>query len=109
MIARQPKRIARERKIEKIDVLKIDTEGFDLEALQGADTMLDRGAISCFYFEFNDIQPDENSTGGALSPIDDFLRRCQYHFIASYNDYVVAHGDPFAVSNALYVLPVSIP
>src|SRR5262249_1410645 len=94
-----------ERKIRDIDVLKIDTEGFDLEVLKGADAMLKRRGISFVYFEFNDIQPNENSAGGALAPIDEFLRRHQYRFIASYNDYVVNEGDLFAVSNALYALP----
>jgi FkbM family methyltransferase len=94
-----------ERKIQKIDVLKIDTEGFDLEVLKGADAFLKRGAISLVYFEFNDIQPDESSTGGALAPIDEFLGRYQYRFIASYNDYIVTDGDLFGVSNALYALP----
>ena len=96
-----------ERKIKKIDVLKIDTEGFDLEVLKGADAMLKRGVISFVYFEFNDIQPGENSAGGALDPIDAFLRRYQYRFIASYNDYIITDGDLFAVSNALYALPQS--
>jgi FkbM family methyltransferase len=59
-----------ERKIRKIDVLKIDTEGFDLEVLKGAHEMLNRGAISFVYFEFNDIQPVKNLVGGALAPID---------------------------------------
>ena len=89
------------------DLLKIDTEGFDLEVLKGADAMLKRGVISFVYFEFNDIQPGENSAGGALDPIDAFLRRYQYRFIASYNDYIITDGDLFAVSNALYALPQS--
>jgi FkbM family methyltransferase len=55
-----------ERKIKKIDVLKIDTEGFDLEVLKGADAMLKRGAVSFVYLEFNDIRLDENSAGGAF-------------------------------------------
>jgi FkbM family methyltransferase len=94
-----------ERNIEKLDVLKIDTEGFDLEVLKGAGAMLKRGAIAFVYFEFNDIQPDKNSAGGALAPIDEFLRSNQYRFIASYNDYIVTDGDLFSVSNALYALP----
>ena len=98
-----------EQNIKKIDVLKIDTEGFDLEVLKGATAMLKRGAVSFIYFEFNDIQPDENSAGGALAPIDEFLRRHQYRFITSYNDYVVTDGELFAVSNALYALPKNSP
>ena len=91
-----------ERNIRKIDVLKIDTEGFDLEVLKGAKAMLGQGAVSFVYFEFNDIGLDEKSDGGALVPIDEFLRGYQYRFIASYNDYIVTEGAPFAVSNALY-------
>jgi hypothetical protein len=91
-----------ERGIKKIDVLKIDTEGFDLEVLKGASTMLKLGAISFVYFEFNEIQVAASAAGGALLPIDEFLRRYQYRFIATYNDYVVTDGDLFAVSNALY-------
>jgi FkbM family methyltransferase len=94
-----------ERNLKKIDVLKIDTEGFDLEVLKGSAAMLKRGAISFVYFEFNDIQPDKNSAGGALAPIDEFLRGHQYRFIASYNEYIVTDGELFAVSNALYALP----
>jgi FkbM family methyltransferase len=97
-----------ERKIERIDVLKIDTEGFDLEVIKGADAMLRKGAVSFVYFEFNDIQPRDDAKGGALAPIDEFLRLYQYRFIASYNDYLVADGDLFAVSNALYALPRNV-
>jgi FkbM family methyltransferase len=94
-----------ERKIKEVDVLKIDTEGFDLEVLKGAEAMLNAGAISFVYFEFNDIQSDKNLAGGALTPIDELLRSYSYRFIASYHDSVVTEGDLFAVSNALYALP----
>ena len=93
-----------ERKIEKIDVLKIDAEGFDLEVIKGADAMLKKGAVSFVYFEFNDIQPRDYLWGGALAPIDEFLRLYQHRFIASYNDYIATDGELFAVSNALYAL-----
>lgn len=91
-----------QRNIKQIDVLKIDAEGFDLEVLKGAETMLKLGAVSFVYFEFNDIQPSQAAAGGALLPIDDFLKQYQYRFIATYNDYVVTAGDFFVVSNALY-------
>jgi FkbM family methyltransferase len=99
-------RFCSEQNIDKIDVLKIDTEGFDLEVLKGASSMLDRGAVSFIYFEFNDIHPSKAASGGALAPIDEHLRRYRYHFIASYNDYIVTEGELFAVSNALYALPI---
>jgi FkbM family methyltransferase len=94
-----------ERHIEKIDVLKIDTEGLDYEVLEGARSLITRKAIKFIYFEFNDIQPKNGTTGGALEPIDKLIRPHGYRFIASYNDYVVTTGELFLVSNALYALP----
>jgi FkbM family methyltransferase len=97
-----------EQRIKKIDVLKIDTEGFDYEVLKGASSMLTRKAIKFIYFEFNDIQPKSGTTGGALSPIDSLIRPHGYRFIASYNDFAITMGELFLVSNALYALPPAI-
>jgi len=41
--------------IESIDLLKIDTEGFEYEALQGAKSMLENKKIKMIQFEFNEI------------------------------------------------------
>jgi FkbM family methyltransferase len=41
-----------ERGIERIDLLKIDTEGFDLRVLRGFDRMLGLGAIDVVQFEY---------------------------------------------------------
>jgi FkbM family methyltransferase len=92
-------------KIERIDVLKIDTEGFDLKVLQGSSVMLQKHAIKFVYFEFNDLQPRDGTSGGALMPIDGLLRPHGYRFVASYNDYIVTDGEMFSVSNALFALP----
>lgn len=94
-----------QRKLASIDVLKIDTEGYDLEVLKGARSMLDRQAIKFIYFEFNDICPRTGTFGGALIPIDDWVRQRGYRFIASYIDYLVPEGELFLVANALYALP----
>jgi FkbM family methyltransferase len=96
-----------ESSIRKIDVLKIDTEGFDLEVLKGATSMLAQRAIKFIYFEFNDIAPRSGTSGGALIPIDQLIRAYGYRFIATYNEYVIPEGEPFLVSNALYALPPS--
>jgi len=92
-------------KIERIDVLKIDTEGFDFNVLQGSSVMLQKHAIKFIYFEFNDLQPREGTFGGALMPIYALLRPHGYRFVASYNDYIVTDGEMFSVSNALFALP----
>jgi FkbM family methyltransferase len=44
----------RDQGITKIDLLKIDTEGFELDVLQGASSMLEAGAIHAIQFEFGD-------------------------------------------------------
>jgi FkbM family methyltransferase len=91
--------------IEQIDVLKIDTEGFDLRVLQGSSVMLQNHAVKFVYFEFNDLQPSEGTSGGALMPIYALLRPHGFRFVASYNDYIVTDGEMFSVSNALFALP----
>jgi FkbM family methyltransferase len=94
-----------ERGVKQIDVLKIDTEGFDFEVLKGASLMLAQQAIKFIYFEFNDICPRRDDSGGALAPIDQLIRPHGYRFIATYNDFVKLGGEPFINSNALYALP----
>lgn len=98
-------RFCAERDINRIDVLKIDTEGNDFDVLKGAASMLEKGAVQFIYIEFNEIHSRNNASGGVLAPIDNFLRPYGYRFLASYNDYVVTEGEMFIVSNALYVLP----
>jgi FkbM family methyltransferase len=94
-----------ERGVEHIDVLKIDTQGFDFEVLKGASSMLTRQAIKFIYVEFNDIIARRDASGGALEPIDQLIRPLGYRFIATYNDFVVPDAELFLVSNALYALP----
>jgi FkbM family methyltransferase len=101
-------RFCSERGIKKIDILKIDTEGFDLEVLNGSTSMLGQQAIKFILFEFCDIDDRNNSNnGGIVAPIDKLIRPYGYRFIATYNDYVIPWGELFLVSNALYALPPS--
>jgi FkbM family methyltransferase len=53
---------ARERDVEHIDVLKTDTEGFDIEVLRGAAGMLERGAIDFVYSEVGFAREDRQHT-----------------------------------------------
>lgn len=100
-------RFCSEAGIDALDVLKIDTEGFELEVLHGASTMLQNRAIKFVFVEFNNLQPQEGRSGGALLPIDSLLHPHGYRFIASYNDMIVTEGEMFSVSNALFALPPS--
>lgn len=93
-----------EKDIGAIDVLKIDTEGFDLSVLKGAKRMLSEGRIRIVYTEFNDILDRPDVTGGALAPICEFLGSLGLTFVTSYTDSVVLEGEFFAVHNALFGL-----
>lgn len=42
-------------KIEEIDLLKIDTEGFEIEVIDGAQKMLSASKIKAIQFEFNEV------------------------------------------------------
>ncbi|HMB95213.1 MAG TPA: FkbM family methyltransferase [Tepidisphaeraceae bacterium] len=43
------------RSLQKIDLLKIDTEGHELPVLQGATSCIAQGKISAIHFEFNEM------------------------------------------------------
>jgi FkbM family methyltransferase len=48
-------RFAADREISRIDLLKIDTEGTELEVLKGASNLLREGRIRAIQFEFNEM------------------------------------------------------
>ena len=90
--------------IKSLHVLKIDTEGFDIEVLKGATRLMDRGKIKFIYIEFNDLFEIPNATGGSLIAIGEFLKNWGYRFVASYTDYVEPVGKFFISCNALFIL-----
>jgi FkbM family methyltransferase len=91
--------------IHAIDLLKIDTEGFDLMVLHGAAGILKSGGVRFIYLECNDLQVEPHDPGTGLLAIDQFLRPFGYRFIATYNDYNNLDGRLFQSSNALFALP----
>ena len=89
-----------------IDVLKIDTEGYELNVLHGAHLTLARGVVRFVYLEFNDMLEKPGITGGALVPIAEFLGPLGYRFVAAYHRlHCRTDGDMFGVSNALFAIP----
>jgi FkbM family methyltransferase len=91
--------------IEVIDVLKIDTEGFDLFVMKGAARMLRERRIGFVYSEFNDVQPRPGTTGGSLLAISDYLEPFGFRYVATYTDFILPDGDMFVCANALFVRP----
>jgi FkbM family methyltransferase len=94
--------------IHRIDVLKIDTEGCDLPVLQGGEQLLSAGRVRFVYVEFNDMSPRKGSTGGALTPIGDFLGRFGFRFVATYPDHMELGEEMHVGANVLFVLPPSV-
>ena len=93
--------------VERIDVLKIDTEGHELAVLHGATTMLSARRVRFVHVEFNTLLPKPGTTGGALLPLSEILEPLGFRFVASYPEYMITSGDLFVTSNALFVQNVA--
>jgi len=91
--------------VERIDLLKVDTEGFDLVVLTGAEAMLRAGRVRFIYVEFNDLFEIPGAEGGALIPIAEYLKRFGYAYLTTYTDFVIYKGEVSVNANALFVLP----
>jgi FkbM family methyltransferase len=89
--------------VSKINLLKVDTEGNDYATLRGAKRMLNSSSVDFIYFEFNDFMPKLGTSGGAINEISTFLSAFDFHFLATYTDYVVTEGELFVVANALVI------
>ncbi len=63
------------KKIEKIDLLKIDVEGAEFQVMQGAFNMLKNKRIACLTFEFGQTTFD---IGTKPSEIENFLNKLDY-------------------------------
>ena len=93
---------ARSRNITRIDFIKIDTEGFELEVLKGAKELLANQSIRFVYCEFNTISKRPGVGGGNLTEIDTFLAERGFDLVGIYTDYLVPKAELFAVRNALF-------
>ena len=64
-----------EKKIENIDLLKIDVEGAELQVIRGARRMLESKRIGCLVFEFGQTTFD---MGNRPEEIENYLREMNY-------------------------------
>lgn len=91
-----------EQRIDTIDILKTDTEGYDLEVLRGAAGMLGGQRIGYVYVEVTFL-PD-NAQNTPFSPVFDLLSAHGYRFLGLYETYPLHHfKEPMMFCNALFV------
>jgi hypothetical protein len=87
--------------IRKIDLLKIDTEGFEIEVLKGAHEMLSQGKVSLIYCEVGFLK--QNSRNTYFANLTEYLANYGYYFFGLYqfdsHDWVKGGY----LGNALYV------
>lgn len=90
-----------EQKISHIDLLKTDTEGFDLEVLKGAEVMLRAQQIQFILAEVT-FHP-ENTYHTSFFRFAEYLQGLKYHFVGLYDDDVAPFGrPPVNYCNALF-------
>ncbi len=87
--------------IQKIDLLKIDTEGFEINVLKGAEEMLQRGDISFVYCEVGFQKTNKRNT--SFSELTELLETYNYYFFGLYqmDSHDWRRGNH--LGNALYV------
>jgi FkbM family methyltransferase len=87
--------------IDKLTVLKIDTEGHEAAVLDGAQGTLARRGVRFVYLEFETILPLEGAVGGALAPCAERLEPHGFRLVGVYPVNMVDR--PFYTSfNALF-------
>lgn len=89
--------------IDAIDVLKTDTEGYDLDVLRGADGMLSTQRVEFVYVEVSFLRGNRQNT--PFQPVLELLTgHHRYRFLGLYETYPLHHFDePNLFCNALFV------
>lgn len=90
--------------LSRIDLLKIDTEGFDLEVLAGAGSALEQGRISLVQTECQ-ILP-RSSYFVSLNAVAEYLQRFRYELLGIYEQQPEWGGENIlCYCNAVFVSP----
>lgn len=88
--------------IEHIDILKSDTEGYDLEVLCGASELLSKQCVSYVYVEVTLLPA--NRQNSLFGPIFDLLEKHGYRFLGLYETFPLHfYDEPMVFCNALFV------
>ena len=86
-------------KIKKIDFLKIDTEGYEINVLKGASKLLDMAAISIIFCEVGFLKANNRNT--YFAELSEWLAAKDYQFFGLYN--LVSNGSNIEFGNALFI------
>jgi Methyltransferase FkbM domain len=92
-------RYCHQHSIRKIDLLKIDTQGYDLEVLCGAGQMLSENLIKSVLIEITFIEIYQGAP--RFDEVISFLLDRNFHLLSLYS--VVFRGDAAAWADALFV------
>ena len=68
--------------IQKIDVLKIDTEGFELEVFKGAEKSFVEGKVGLLFFEVSFVKSHDNMP--SLAELWDFVLKNNFELVSIY-------------------------
>lgn len=85
--------------INKIDFLKIDTEGYELNVLEGAMQMLSSANISIVFCEIGFLKSNNRNT--YFADLVEWLSIRDYHFFGLYH--LVSNGHKIEFGNALFI------
>lgn len=86
--------------LDRIDIIKLDLQGYELEALKGARRVLERG-VACVYVEVNYVPFYEGSA--TFGEIDVFMRSRGYKLFNLYNTCTHLPAGHIGSGDALYV------
>jgi FkbM family methyltransferase len=89
------------KKIEEIDLLKVDTEGHEIEVLKGADTTIKGGRIKAIFAECDFRREDKQHT--YFPDLLEYLHEKDFTFFGLYD--VIHYGENYGVGycNALFL------
>jgi hypothetical protein len=72
-------------KLKQIDILKLDLEGYELQALRGARTLIEKGLIRAVYAECGFVKTDINKT--PFNELNETLIANKFRFSGFYQNF----------------------